>query len=39
MSFALTAEQLEIREAAARLCARFGDEYWLKTDETGGLSA
>ncbi len=37
MSFALTAEQLEIREAAARLCARFGDEYWLKTDETGAF--
>jgi acyl-CoA dehydrogenase len=36
MSFALTPEQLEIREAVARLCQRFGDDYWLKkdTDET-----
>src|SRR4051794_41805275 len=32
MSFALTAEQLEIRDAVARLCARFGDEYWLQKD-------
>jgi acyl-CoA dehydrogenase len=35
MSFALTAEQLEIREAVARLCEWFGDEYWLKKDESG----
>jgi acyl-CoA dehydrogenase len=35
MSFALTAEQLEIREAVARLCERFGDDYWLKKDESG----
>src|SRR5215213_1544061 len=32
MSFALTAEQLEIRDAVARLCERFGDEYWLQKD-------
>ncbi|HLY45582.1 MAG TPA: acyl-CoA dehydrogenase family protein [Stellaceae bacterium] len=32
MSFALTAEQLEIRGAVGRLCARFGDDYWLKKD-------
>src|SRR5690348_9671210 len=37
MSFALTPEQLEIRAAAARLCARFGDEYWLRHDEEGGF--
>src|SRR5438270_9863515 len=37
MSFALTAEQLEIREAVARLCQRFGDDYWLKKDTEGGF--
>jgi acyl-CoA dehydrogenase len=34
-AFALTAEQLEIRDAVARLCARFADDYWLKKDESG----
>src|SRR5438477_6942665 len=37
MTYALTAEQLEIREAVARLCQRFGDDYWLKKDSEGGL--
>src|SRR5213082_3003082 len=37
MTFALTAEQLEIREAVARLCERFGDDYWLKKDTEGGF--
>jgi acyl-CoA dehydrogenase len=37
MSFALSAEQLEIREAVARLCQRFGDDYWLKKDTDGGF--
>src|SRR5437588_833538 len=37
MTFALTAEQLEIREAVARLCQRFGDDYWLKKDSEGGF--
>jgi acyl-CoA dehydrogenase len=37
MTFALTAEQLEIREAVARLCERFGDDYWLKKDSEGGF--
>jgi acyl-CoA dehydrogenase len=32
MTFALTREQLEIREAVARLCQRFGDDYWLTKD-------
>src|SRR5207302_9316039 len=31
----LTPEQLEIREAVARLCTRFGDDYWLQKDEAG----
>src|SRR6266571_2220497 len=37
MTYALTAEQLEIREAVSRLCQRFGDDYWLKKDEEGGF--
>src|SRR2546423_11669143 len=37
MTFALSAEQLEIREAVARLCQRFGDVYWLKKDNEGGF--
>ena len=28
-------EQLAIREAVTRLCASFGDEYWLKRDQDG----
>ena len=37
MTFTLTPEQQEIRAAVARLCARFGDEYWLKKDTEGGF--
>jgi acyl-CoA dehydrogenase len=37
MTFALTAEQQEIRPAVARLCARFDDEYWLRKDTEGGF--
>jgi len=37
MTFALTAEQLAIREAVARLCQRFADDYWLKKDSEGGF--
>src|SRR5260370_25367722 len=37
MAFGLSAEQRELREAVARLCARFGDEYWLKKDDEGGF--
>src|SRR5258706_15806239 len=37
MTFALTPEQLEIRDAVARLCERFGDDYWLKKDTEGGF--
>jgi acyl-CoA dehydrogenase len=29
----LTPDQLEIREAILKLCAQFGDEYWLQCDE------
>src|SRR5216683_1626021 len=35
MTFALTPEQLEIRDAVARLCQHFGDDYWLKKDTEG----
>src|ERR1700680_2446768 len=37
MSFALTPAQLEIRGAVARLCQRFGDDYWLKKDTEGSF--
>src|SRR5499425_2447747 len=35
MNFTLTPEQREIRAAVARLCERFGDDYWLKKDDEG----
>jgi acyl-CoA dehydrogenase len=37
VDFAFTAEQEAIREAIARICARFPDEYWLKKDKEGGF--
>ena len=37
MDFAFTPEQDAIREAIARICARFGDDYWLKKDKEGGF--
>ena len=37
MDFAFTSEQREIREAILKLCARFGDDYWLKKDKEGGF--
>ncbi len=37
MAFALTQEQQEIRAAVARLCAGFGDDYWLEKDTEGGF--
>jgi len=37
MAFVLSPDQLEIREAVARLCARFGDDYWLTKDTEGGF--
>jgi acyl-CoA dehydrogenase len=37
MSFALTPEQHRIRDGVARLCARFGDDYWLTKDTEGGF--
>jgi acyl-CoA dehydrogenase len=37
MDFAFTPEQERIREAVAKLCAQFSDEYWLKKDREGGF--
>jgi acyl-CoA dehydrogenase len=39
MDFGFTPEQEAIREAIARICARFPDEYWLKKDREGGFPA
>jgi acyl-CoA dehydrogenase len=35
MAYAPTPEQEEIRAAVLRLCARFGDDYWLAKDTEG----
>src|SRR5256885_5249881 len=35
MDFAFTPEQERIREAIAKLCERFGDDYWLAHDRDG----
>lgn len=32
MDFALTSQQLSIRDSVAQICARFDDAYWLKCD-------
>jgi len=37
MDFAPTPEQERIREAVGKLCAQFGDDYWLKKDKEGGF--
>ncbi|MCZ8105739.1 MAG: acyl-CoA/acyl-ACP dehydrogenase [Burkholderiaceae bacterium] len=37
MDFALTPEQDRIREAILRVCADFGDDYWLERDREGGF--
>jgi len=37
MDFALSANQESIREAVAKICARFDDAYWLKKDKEGGF--
>ena len=39
MDFGLTEEQQRIREAIGRLCARFGDDYWLARDKAGDFPA
>ena len=37
MDFGFTQEQEAIREAIAKICAQFGDDYWLKKDKEGGF--
>ena len=37
VNFAFTPEQEQIREAIAKICARFDDAYWLKKDKEGGF--
>jgi len=37
MDFDLTPDQEAIRDAVAKICARFGDEYWLRKDSEGGF--
>ena len=37
MEFSYTPEQERIREAVAKLCARFDDDYWLRRDREGGF--
>src|SRR6188474_1906961 len=39
MEFSLNPEQERIREAIAKQCERFGDDYWLKKDREGGFPA
>ena len=35
MDFALGSDQVQIRDAIQRICARFDDAYWLDRDRTG----
>jgi len=37
VDFAFSSEQEQIREAIAKICARFDDAYWLKKDKAGGF--
>ena len=37
MDFSLTPEQESIRDAIARICERFDDQYWLERDRHGGF--
>lgn len=37
MDFALSDQQQSIRDAIARICARFDDAYWLAKDRDGGF--
>jgi acyl-CoA dehydrogenase len=39
MDFSFNAEQERIREAIAKLCTRFGDDYWLERDSDGAFPA
>ena len=35
MDFSLSEAQQEIREATLKVCAAFGDDYWLARDHDG----
>jgi acyl-CoA dehydrogenase len=37
VDFSLSAEQEAIRDAVGKVCARFGDDYWLAKDRDGGF--
>jgi acyl-CoA dehydrogenase len=37
MNFALTPEQMQIRDAVEKICGYFDDEYWLEKDTHGGF--
>ena len=37
MDFSFSAEQEAIRAAVEKICARFGDDYWLAKDRGGGF--
>jgi acyl-CoA dehydrogenase len=37
MNFSFTPEQDAIRDAIAKICTRFPDDYWLKKDKEGGF--
>jgi acyl-CoA dehydrogenase len=37
MDFSLSADQEAIRSAVEKICARFGDDYWLARDRDGGF--
>jgi acyl-CoA dehydrogenase len=37
VDFAFSQEQEQIREAIAKICAKFDDAYWLKKDKEGGF--
>jgi len=39
MDFSFTPEQERIRDAIAKLCERFGDDYWLARDKDGEFPA
>src|SRR5687767_15957079 len=39
MNFSFSDEQERIREAISKLCAKFGDDYWLAKDREGGFPA
>jgi acyl-CoA dehydrogenase len=37
VDFSFSTEQQTIRDAVAKICARFGDDYWLARDREGGF--